>query len=83
MLENLFQVSRNSGLPIYDFSISLLIEANIVSNFSSWRIETNLIRVGLYTVTLTETNFHGVFSAANLRVVKRLQNGAWIIDGIA
>jgi len=73
----------NSGLPIYDFSISPLIEVNKVSNSGYWRMETSLISGGQYTVTLTGTNFHGISSVANLRVVKRQQNGAWIIDGTA
>ncbi len=74
----------NSGLPIYDFSTSPLVEINKASINGYWRVvPSGTLTGGAYKITLTGTSISGVSSVSDLRIVKRLTNGAWTIQGTA
>ncbi|MDZ4668151.1 MAG: VCBS repeat-containing protein [bacterium] len=73
----------NSGLPLYDFSISPLIEVNKASNTGFWRMDPTNIIGGQYTISMTGTSFFGITTPSTIRVLKRVTNGAWFIDGTA
>jgi len=73
----------NSGLPIYDFSISPLIEINKVSNGGYWKLTAEGLTGGTYSLTATGTGFIGINTPANIRIVKRQPSGAWVTEGTA
>lgn len=73
----------NVGFPIYDFSISPLVQVNKACNSGYWKMEPSIISGGQYSVTATGTNFNGISTLSTLRLVKRQANGAWVIDGTA
>ncbi len=70
-------VPGNSGLPQYDFSTSPLVNVNKVSNSGYWKIESNGLTGGIYSLTLTGTGFYGIGNYTLLRMVKRQTAGAW------
>jgi len=74
-------IPGNSGLPLYDFTISPIVEINKTHKFGYWRFEAIGLVGGTNTVILSPNGIFGVNSLSTLRVVKRINNGAWFLQG--
>jgi len=75
--------SGNSGLPLFDFTTSPIVQLNKTSPDGFWRVTLgDGLLGGTYSCTATGSGFNGISSTSNLRLVRRtIQTGSWSLPG--
>jgi hypothetical protein len=73
----------NLGFPIYDFTTLPIVLLNKTGINGFWRMSTgNGLNGGTYSIATTATNFFGLSSLADLRLLRRANpSGSWTIPG--
>jgi len=74
----------NSGLPMYDFATSPIIQITKVGKNGIWGLTATTISGGQFTASITADGFYGVSSYGDLRMVRRANSSsAWSLNGTA
>jgi len=73
----------NVGFPIYDFTTLPIVLLNKTGINGFWRMSVgNGLSGGVYSIATTATNFFGLSSLADLRLLRRANvSGSWTIPG--
>ncbi len=75
-------IPSNNGLPIYDVTVSPVVQVNKVGRNGTWQLTPGTLAGGQFTGSFTAAGFWGVSNDSVLRLVRRANSsGAWSTNG--
>jgi FG-GAP-like repeat/Secretion system C-terminal sorting domain/FG-GAP repeat len=75
-------IPSNNGLPIYDVTVSPVVQINKVGRNGTWQLTPGTLAGGQFTGSFTAAGFWGVSNDSVLRLVRRANSsGAWSTNG--
>jgi hypothetical protein len=78
----------NSGLPLFDFTASPLVQINKTTPVGYWQLLSGdglVMGTASFSVSLTANNFGGISNVSALRILSRQNTGtgSWVLSGNA